>query len=289
MVCQTGARALARREHRPKEWEAERLDVEAVRDDEQSALMPQEIVDSWKELSSKLARLRRVAQQVDKASGRWDLRQLRQRLPELSQAAADAAGSAREADLLLSAWTTPEAGAAIAAYAAEIERAARQARLPLTGDFPEYEAFPLTIRVDLPGEQVLVGRRRLGTLEPAALVRELQRQFQAVHSSSFNARRFMQSLVRSYDLLIGSGSAKGRGVQLLDIYGVLTLRTGTAGYSRQEFAFDIFRLRRESDLTFEGRRLAFMNARRGGIPVPSAQGKVEMFGTLEVREVEGLD
>lgn len=254
---------------------------------EQAALVPANLISSWRTLAKTLARMRRLSQQVVRASERWDLRQIRQRLPELQAAVAEVSSSVRDAEELLADWSATASVEGVASYAASFERAARQLRLPLSGEFPEYEVFPLTVRLDLAGEQATIGRRKTSTLEPSALVREVQRQHQAVHSSSFNGRRFIQSLVMAHELLKASGKAKGRAVQLSEIYRLFTLRTGNAGYSKQEFAFDIYRLRRESDLLYEGQRLSFEHAKSGGIPVPNAQGGVEMFGTLEVWEVAG--
>ncbi|MDA8344172.1 MAG: hypothetical protein M0Z66_01680 [Thermaerobacter sp.] len=257
--------------------------------DKQTALVPVDMQETWKTLGRALAKERRLSQQVMKASERWDLRQLRQRLPELEAAAAEVAASAQNAERLLADWSAAASSDGVSSYAVALEQAVRQSRLPLNGEFPEYEVFPLALRLDLSGEQATIGRRKTSTLEPSALAREVQRLYQALHSSSFNARRFIEALVESHELLKASGKAKGRAVQLSQIYGLLTLRTGSAGYTKQEFAFDIYRLRRESDLVHAGKRLAFQHAKNGGTAVPNAQGGVDMFGTLEVWEVEGSE
>ena len=246
------------------------------------ALVPTQLLDSWRSLDKTLAKVRKLSQQVSKATEQWDIRQLRQRLPELGSAIADASSVVLSAQEQLELWSPTSSTEAVAAYAAALERAARQLKLPLSGEFPEYEVFPLTVRLDLAGESATVARRKTTVLEPSALLRHVQRQHQAVHSSAFNANRFMQSLVAAHTLLKDSGKAKGHGVLLTEIYRLLTIRTGSAGYSKQEFAFDIFRLRRESDLVYEGQRLTFMHPKSGGIPVPNSQGGVEMFGTLEL-------
>lgn len=276
---------------RPRVTDREALDLDSDASlvDEARGLVPPDVLESWKQLTGKLARLRRLAQQVEKAAQRWDVRQLRQRLPELSAATAETTVEVRSAEAALAEWSPAQSAQSVAAYAEDLARTAVQLKLSLSGEFPEYEAFPLAVRVDLAAEHVAIGRRRVSGLEPSALLREVQRSHQALHRSSFNARRFMQSLASAHELLKKSGAAKGNAVPLSDIYDLLTLRSGSSAYTRQEFAFDIYRLRRESDLLYGRYQISFQHARRGGIPVPNAQGGVELFGALELWEVEGSD
>ena len=257
--------------------------------DNPTALVPDEVVESWKRLIGSVAKFRRLSQQVEKATQRWDFRLLRQRVPEVALAAADVEAAARSAEAALATWNTTDASSAVSGYAEEIERAAAQLRLPLQGEFPDYEAFPLKVTVDLLNEQVTISRRKTTTLEPTALMREVQARHQALHRSSFNARRFMHALVEAYDLLKEAGRAKLMDVSLLAIYDMLTLRSGTGDYTKAEFAFDIYRLRRESDMLYDGRQLSFLNGRKGNIPVPSAKGGVDLLGILRLVEVAGSD
>ncbi len=250
-------------------------------------LLPDDVLDSWKKLDSAVARFRRLSQQVTKAAGRWDLRLLRQRLPETIQLAAEVTAAAEAADAALAAWSAGSAPSAIASYAAELKRAAAQLRLPLQGDFPDYEVFPLKVSLDLQGEQAAIGRRRTTTLEPLALMREVQARHQALHRSSFNANRFMKALTSAHDLLHEAGRAKGMDVSLGAIYEVLTMRSGTGDYTKNEFAFDIYRLRRESNMVYNHKQLSFLNGRSGNFAVPNSKGGSDPLGILRLAEVEG--
>ncbi|MDA8145738.1 MAG: hypothetical protein M0Z27_06730 [Thermaerobacter sp.] len=249
-----------------------------------AALIGKEQVEGWRSLAAQTKRLRRSAAAAVQAGERWDLQRLRSALPALQKEAAAAAGLSRSAAELVSRFHVPE-GEEIVLYAREFERLARQKGLPIQGTFPEYVIFPMEVRFDLPGEQVFLKRRRLTILEPAALVQELSRRHQAILGSNFNERRFLQALVKLYDLLDKASEKKGREIPLKRIYELLTVRRGAADYSPAEFAFDIYRLRRSSDLVFEGRRLDFHHGRQTGFDVPNAQGGTDKFYGLKIWEV----
>lgn len=253
---------------------------------EQGALLPDEMLESWKEFASAAGRLQRISRQIGKAAERWDLRLLRQRLPEAAQLAQDVAAAAQRADVLLSGWTAQDAPAGLGAYAEAIERAAQQLRLPLQGAFPEYEVFPLKIALDLSSEQATVSRRRTSTLEPQALLREVQARHQALHRSSFNQNRFMKALTAAHKLLRQAGGSKSMDVSLLAIHEVLTMRSGAGDYTKSEFAFDIYRLRRESDMVYDHQKLSFLNGRSGNLAVPNAKGGTDALGILRLVKVE---
>jgi len=250
-------------------------------------LLPQDVLDSWKKLDTSAARFRRLSAQVSKAAGRWDLRLLRQRLAELAGLAEDAKAAAEAADAALAAWSAESLSSTVAAYAADLERAAAQLRLPLQGVFPDYEVFPLKLSLDLPGEQATISRRKTTTLEPLSLMREVQARHQALHRSTFNAKRFMKALTAAHRLQSDAGRAIGMDVSLTAIYEVLTMRTGPGDYTKSEFAFDIYRLRRESDMVYDHKQLSFLNGRSGNIPVPNAKGGTDALGILRLAEVEG--
>ena len=260
---------------------------ETLIEEKNGPLLPEDVLESWKKLETAAARLGRLSRQVNKAAGHWDLRLLRQRLPEVAQLAADVATAAQQADSLLTGWNAGAAASGAAAYAADLERAAAQLRLPLQGEFPEYEVFPLKLSLDLPSEQATIGKRKTTTLDPQALMREVQARHQALHRSSFNANRFMKALTSVHALLREAGKAKNMDVSLLAIYEVLTLRSGTGDYTKNEFTFDIYRLRRESSMVYDHKQLSFLNGRSGNLAVPNSKGGTDALGILRLVEVEG--
>lgn len=244
-----------------------------------------ELEGAMAEASQQTGKLRRQLAQIDKCIKAWDLKQLRQRLPEVKAALAEAGESASRLDTSLGAFEPSVQGSGLDDYTARLAEATRQAKVTLTGEFPEFEAFPLRIHLDLGQEQVIIGRKRTTALEPRQLARSIAEAQNRLHSSSFNARRFMQALLTYYDLLAQADRTTGRQARLIDIYSLMSARTGGGGYSRLEFAFDIYRLRRESDMVQDGRRLSFGNTRQGNFSVPNGRGGVDLLGSLEVVEV----
>jgi hypothetical protein len=236
-----------------------------------------------------MARARRTAQQMARLAAAWDLRGIRARLKDAEerlQEAANLLAALREA--------LEEDGERSLAEAAEEYRArfvaeARALDLTLWGEFPEYEVFPVKVVFDLAGGQVHIGKGRVTTLEPRAVARAVRRAVDRLHRSSFNAERFMRALVTYHDLWRNARKIKGYQVRLLDIYRLMSAPMGSGAYTREDFAFAIYRLRRESDLVYDGRRLVFGHAKEASFAVPTGRGDVENLAWLEVLPVEGTE
>jgi len=209
---------------------------------------------------------------------------LRSRLASVGEALAAAQEALEAAALALAA--APPGHAVGPGYGPALEAELRRANLAFEGAYPEYEVFPLLVRVNPEGEWVRIGRKTVQTLDPRTVVRAVEREHRRLHRSAFNANRFLGAVATCYDAL--SRGQAGAAVALIDIYGLLSARTGPAGYTRQEFAFDIFRVRRQSDLVVDGRRLAFVHGKKGTkIAVPRAQGGVEEFTAAIMTPVYG--
>jgi len=251
-------------------------------------LLPEPIDEGLKGLAS---RLKALARQLGSARGEaltWDLRGLRQRLPDLLDDLTATVGLVQEFSSRLSAFETPEFGPAVENYASLLRSEAGRLGMELTGEYPEFQAFPVELHLNLAQEQVRIGKRSAGTLEPRTIVARLQKEKSRLDRSSFNAQRFMKTLVSSYDLLIRGQDPQRKGtssVRLVAIHDLLTLRTGKGDYSRQAFAFDIYRLRRTSDLIYDGRQLQFEHGRTQGIDVPTGRG-TDALNALRVFPVQ---
>ncbi len=252
-----------------------------------SDFLTSEALDQLRSLTTDLKRLRKMAGAVVTAESHWDLKALRQRLPELAKTLDELTEGTRQAQASLSGWSLAADETTVTAYESALRDAAARADLSLSGEFPSFETFPLSFRIDLAQEQVTIGRRqKRNALRPDAVVAEIQSQVKRLNRSSFNATRFLKALTEAHRLLLKSGKGQGTSVFLLDIYDLLSLRTGAAGYSRQEFIWDIHRLRRDSDLVYEGHRLSFVNSKRRTLEIPNSHGGVEVFSMLEVEELE---
>lgn len=177
-------------------------------------------------------------------------------------------------------------------YARAFEEACLKADVRVEGRFPVYEVFPLEIRISLADEQALINNRVCRTMEPTALAAAIRKELDRLARSRFNEGQFMAALVRAYDLLVAESRAtRGRPVRqvrLKQIYKALTMLRGRPQYPERLFAYDIYRLRESSDLTYSGRRLVFGHVRvsSSAIAVPSHAG-MDYLGYLELEEVEG--
>lgn len=249
------------------------------------AVVPEAFETAMEELSRRLSEVRGSVARVLRAREGHEVAALRARVPALATVLADASSAVSAAAGVLEA--TPAGGAVGPGYAPALEAEFRRAGLEFEGAFPEYEIFPVAVRVGLEAEVVRIGRKAVQTLDPRAVAKAVQAEHRRLHRSSFNAERFLRALTLCYDAL--SGGEAGAAVLLLDVYKLLSARTGSAGYTRQEFAFDIYRLRRQSDMVVDGKRVEFVHGKKGGarIAVPRAQGGVEEFTALVMTRVFG--
>lgn len=160
------------------------------------------------------------------------------------------------------------------------------------GEFPSFQVFPVEVRVDFERELVLLNNRIVRTLHPEAVANAVEKAIDRLNQERFNSLVFAKALIRVYDLLIAearskaNGGAVGQTVTLSSVHQALCARTGPSGYSPNQFAFDIYRLRKTDDLIVEGRRIQFGSIRnRGSVVITMPGGTKVTFGTLEVLEV----
>jgi len=250
--------------------------------------LPEALEANLRDLAAALKSLEGQAKALRTAAGTWDFRRLRQRLPELLEAlsAIEKLGERFRGELQR--FGLQDFGPAVETYVRLLTAEAGRLGLDLAGEYPDFTAFPVELHVRLADEQVRIGKKTASTLEPHTVVQALQKEQARLHRSSFNAQRFMKSLVAAYDLLAPEreGRASASSVSLLKIHDVLTLRTGKADYSRQAFAFDIYRLRRTTDLVFEGKRqLQFEHGRRSTVDVPTGRG-VDNLAALRIFPIQ---
>ena len=166
----------------------------------------------------------------------------------------------------------------------------RELKLTVDGEFPTYRIFPIEIRVDLGHAQVLVNKRVVRTLHPKAVAARAAREIERLNRERFNPNQFMRALLRAYKLLGDEMRVAGRRKEaakkqpLKRIHEVLALRTGPGGYSLSQFAFDLFRLRRDSNLIIDGQRLVFDSTREAadGVETNLPGLRTEALGALEV-------
>jgi hypothetical protein len=168
------------------------------------------------------------------------------------------------------------------------------------GEYPAFRVFPVELKVDFAHNLVQINNRTVRVLHPGAVAGLVNQEVTRLNKERFNINLFMRAMVRAYDVLLAErqliGLEKGnknvaKSVPLRQIHSILSVRSGAAGYSQSQFAFDIYRLRTDSNLVFEGRRLVFESTRNasGSVVIPLPGGQKENIGSLEIVEVEGLE
>ena len=238
----------------------------------------------------------RLTGQLKRAGEAGDLHTLRQKVGAAAERSAEASAVAAELARLCEGFrlvAPQDAEAAAGAYAAAFEQAADAGALPLEGAFPDYRVFPFDVRIRLAEERALIGRRSHWAMRPAALVEACKRERARLHGAAFAADRFGAALVRCYDLLMAEdrtadGTARPREVPLQGALTLLQLSNfGRATYTRDEFAFDLYRYRQTPMrvASSAGTRAVILDdARhfRGAVEVPNSRGGHDRLGALLV-------
>lgn len=162
------------------------------------------------------------------------------------------------------------------------------------GEYPVFRIFPIEVKADLENDIVVVNNKTVRTLHPKAIAGLVDKEIERLNRERFNLNQFIKALVRVYDVLLAERKQASGGKQvagavgLKQIHALLAVRTGTAssGYSQNQFAFDVYRLRTQADLEFNGRRLVFSTTRspRDGIVIALPGGQKEILGSLEIVE-----
>ena len=242
----------------------------------------------------------RLTKQLQRAAELADLHALRQRCADAAGRAAEAAAVAlalREAvdAYRLGAGAGQEAAAELphAGYAAAFEQACASEGVPLEGAYPDYRVFPFEVRLRLAEERALIGRRSWWALRPAALARAVRAERERLLGGPFAAERFGAALVRAYRVLLpevrqehGAGAHR---VPLRDVLALLQLGAfGRSTYTRDQFAFDLYRFR-QTEMSAAGQRVLFGDMRGGGagIDIPTARGGHERLIAIQAVPGDG--
>jgi hypothetical protein len=147
------------------------------------------------------------------------------------------------------------------AYLDELADQARAADVTLVHRDGRITAYPLILRLEPRSQAVRIGRRLERRIRPSFLIAQLK-TLQA-RQSRFNARSFLDRVLRAYAILAPQWNSRGGGegplVALADLHEALTLwPTAAADYPIEEFLLDLVRLDRQPDArTGRGHRFEF--------------------------------
>ena len=142
------------------------------------------------------------------------------------------------------------------AYTKELLAAAAAAGVDVFEEDDVLLCYPSVLRVAPQDSALEIDRRKQRDLRPSVVVARLaaaQRR-----GPRFPAGHFLESLRAGYDLAVAQQSVRGDAViRLVDLHRILTLLPGAAaGYSKQEFARDLYLLDQSGvRVSKDGRRL----------------------------------
>lgn len=241
----------------------------------------------------RVGRGKALAKQMDKLNRVEMLKQL----DDVIRSAEEAAERAIALKDKLEGYTTAATQQDIEEWTRAFIEGCHASNRQVDGEFPNFRIFPVEVKADLANDAVFINNRLVRSLHPNAIAKLVDAEIARLNKERFNVNQFMRAIVRAYDVLLAErraeeGTSKVAGAVLLkQIHSLLALRTGGGanGYSLNQFAFDLYRLRTQADLFLEGRRLAFGTTRNGkdAIVIPLPGGQKEILGSLEVVSQEG--
>jgi len=198
-----------------------------------------------------------ATKELQKAAARGDLAKLHRALDTLRDviAGADAAAAAAAASWTL---TPPTEEAHLRrGYDAELQAAAVTAGLRMVSQDERLIAFPSVLRIAPSQRAVEVDRRRVTTLRPSYLVKELLRA--QSKKPKVSPERFIETLHSAYRLVVGGLPEGSTGVTLDRVYAALTLMPDVRrDYAQTDFGRDIYFLDRSGvQNTRSGARITF--------------------------------
>jgi hypothetical protein len=147
---------------------------------------------------------------------------------------------------------TPEA------YLTELEEALKAEGLVFRRSGGGCIVPPLYVRVDLRSRSIRLGKQRIRTLRPIAVVPKFKRLRER---ASRGTQTFLQSLYRAYRFLNRYQGREGESaVELEQLFQAMTLAPD-GDYTREAFALDLVRLEAQPDLrTSDGRRIELVGS-----------------------------
>lgn len=185
------------------------------------------------------------------------------------------------------------------AYATVLEKALKASGVPITGSFPSYmlPPFKLTVSTDTLEARLSMGRKneRTSELAPEKLAQWVAIRYKKVTQRRFNSQAFLKDLLEAYHIAnrlnFRETSPKfGLAVPLMELYDILTLRTGARQeYPSQFFIFDLGLLMESGAMETDRYRFELGTAKeqKRAIVVVDGKGNDHRVSSLTVHEKEG--
>lgn len=184
-------------------------------------------------------------------------------------------------------------------YAETLERELKASGVPISGTFPSYmmPPFKLSISIDSLEARLSMGRKNEKTAElsPARLAQWVAIRYKKVTSRRFNANAFLKDLLEAYHIanrlnFRESVPIYGRAVPLMELYDILTLKSGARQeYPSQFFVFDLGLLKESGVMKTDqfSYELGFAKDQKRAIVVVDSSGREDRVSSLAIHKIEG--
>ena len=228
---------------------------------------------------ARLSRLNQLSQDVNLFEAVRLLNDSRQALQELTETVDVLTGIVAATELASDDW-------AVTTWAEAFLVELRTLEVPVeeTSAFPDYHVFPFDVHVDLQAGAALINNRTTHVMRPRALAKLVQQERDRLFNARFNDQQFMKALAVVYDLM--TKDKQEFAVDLRRVHEVLSARSGTASYPLRLFAFDLYRLRYQSNMMYRGRKFVLHETRngtaKGAVQVPKPGGGFDNLGSFEM-------
>jgi len=165
-----------------------------------------------------------------------------------------------------------------------------QYSVDLKGEFPAYEIFPFSLKIDADNQDLYVNRKKYHCVRPLRFVQDIEKRRGKYLKAAFNVSQFINELAAAYDLAIVIKGQKSNNIlaehelNLRDLYAYLApTQRARSIYNLQNYAFDLARLyasevRQAKDL----RQFAFGPSKIASkfIRILDQHGKEQLLGTI---------
>jgi len=237
-----------------------------------------------KALREKNANLVKLHKSLSKGMETGDLKQASKDVASIDSVNQDIGKIMQELRSVLDSFDT-KAYLAEGWFAAQLLELCRQQQVDVIGDYPNYEMFPFSVRLDADNQDVYIDRKRISCSRPADLVARIQNGRERLMKASFNAAQFANELANAYDLALTDLKKESQSdIYLQKLYTYLVpMSRFRKDYDLQSYAFDLARLFMAGNVTIkDGRSFQFGPSRvtKKAIRILDDQGHEQYLATI---------
>lgn len=244
----------------------------------------QQYQDLHKSMKDKQALIVRAHKNMAKDIEGGDLKNLEKNLSLVENTSSDLALIIKDMQVLVGSFDS-QAYMEQGFYAQQMLELCEKEGVDVIGDYPNYEMFPFSIRLDAENQEIYIDRKRNTCARPVALVQRIKASREKLLKASFNANQFATELAKAYDLALkDANKPEGHDLYLTKIYQYMVpMSRFRREYDLQSFAFDIARLFSCEEFELkDGRQFQFGPSRinKKAIRILDAEGHEQYLATI---------